>query len=1100
MENTDAPETGPSEETPIDRKPRNRGRRAWFWLRGVWLLAMIPVVFALIAAVTLIDREITAPSWVKNRLADRAELALAGGSVRFEAIKLVVGSDLHPRVRLHNAVLTDAAGQDVARVDQIAGLLSPRGVLFEGKALLQDITLTGAQFDLRRDATGALAWSFGDGGATYGAVDPADLLAQLDAAFARPELEALETIRAEDLVISLADARTGQTWAGQSEAIDLDLRGEERRLTASLAVRGTAAEMTTVAFDLTNPKDGSPSDVSLSVSDISARDVAAQADGLAWLGGVDAPASLSMQTRIASDGTLDPVAVRLSLEEGTIAMPGIVAPLALTEAVADVILDPQAGIAQIEAMSVRSELAEFDANGQFLLEESADGPPQMIGQLAFANIRTLIPGLFEEDLTFDGAHLDVRFRREPLRIDLGQLTITDPVLPLRVTGQIEQGDAGWITALDAYAPKLSRNAILAHWPLDRAPKARAWLSSNLLTGEVTEVNGGLRLRVDEAPQWSLGFGFQDAELRILRDTPHIKEATGFANIQDGNFALSMMDGHITAAQGGRIELAGSTVTIPDMRIKGGPLNVALDGESTITAVLSVLEASPIRLMQRAQLPVAVADGRAAVRGTIEFPRRNPVDPDTVRYDVRADLSRVSSRRLIPDRVLEAAALRLEVDNAGLNIVGRARLDGVPLRGRYDQTFGDPTTRVSADVGLSQASLDAFGIALPPGSVSGEGTGRLDLALRRGAPPAFTLTSDLRGLRVSVPAVGWSKSPDTEGALSVTGTLGARAEVTELRISGGGLFARGSVALSEQGGFQAARFRQLQIGNWFNAPVTLRGRGAGRAPAVEIAGGTLDLRQARLATSGGTGGNGGPVAIALDRLQVTQGIALDNFRGEFSGAGGFSGTFTGNVNGGPEVRGTVVPQDGRSAIRLQSEDAGGVARAAGFVRGAAGGRLDVTMTPTGGEGTFNGALSIRSIRLRDAPTMAALLDAISVIGLLQQLDGQGLAFDEVDARFRLTPTQVVLSEASAVGPGLGISLDGIYTLASKQMDFQGVISPLYLINGIGSFLTRKGEGLIGFNFTVRGDAAAPNVGVNPLSALTPGMFREIFRRPPPVITQ
>jgi len=50
------------------------------------------------------------------------------------------------------------------------------------------------------------------------------------------------------------------------------------------------------------------------------------------------------------------------------------------------------------------------------------------------------------------------------------------------------------------------------------------------------------------------------------------------------------------------------------------------------------------------------------------------------------------------------------------------------------------------------------------------------------------------------------------------------------------------------------------------------------------------------------------------------------------------------------------------------------------------------------------------------------------------------------------------------------------------------------------LTRKGEGLIGFNFTVRGDSAAPQVGVNPLSALTPGMFREIFRRPPPQVGQ
>jgi hypothetical protein len=133
-------------------------------------------------------------------------------------------------------------------------------------------------------------------------------------------------------------------------------------------------------------------------------------------------------------------------------------------------------------------------------------------------------------------------------------------------------------------------------------------------------------------------------------------------------------------------------------------------------------------------------------------------------------------------------------------------------------------------------------------------------------------------------------------------------------------------------------------------------------------------------------------------------------------------------------------------------------------------------------------------------MAALLDAISVVGLLQQLDGQGLAFDAVDATFRLTPDQVIVTQSSATGPGLGVSLDGIYALATKSVDFQGVISPFYILNQIGSVLTRPGEGLIGFNFNIRGTAANPSVSVNPLSALTPGMFREIFRRAPPEVSQ
>ena len=62
----------------------------------------------------------------------------------------------------------------------------------------------------------------------------------------------------------------------------------------------------------------------------------------------------------------------------------------------------------------------------------------------------------------------------------------------------------------------------------------------------------------------------------------------------------------------------------------------------------------------------------------------------------------------------------------------------------------------------------------------------------------------------------------------------------------------------------------------------------------------------------------------------------------------------------------------------------------------------------------------------------------------------------------------------------------------------MISPLYLLNGIGSVLTRAGEGLFGFNYKLRGVAGAPKVSVNPLSILTPGMFRDLFRAAPPTL--
>ena len=130
-------------------------------------------------------------------------------------------------------------------------------------------------------------------------------------------------------------------------------------------------------------------------------------------------------------------------------------------------------------------------------------------------------------------------------------------------------------------------------------------------------------------------------------------------------------------------------------------------------------------------------------------------------------------------------------------------------------------------------------------------------------------------------------------------------------------------------------------------------------------------------------------------------------------------------------------------------------------------------------------------------MAELLAAVSIVGLLEQIEEEGIRFGDVEGRFRLDPKAVTLYRSSAVGASMGISLDGYYDLAGGTIDMQGVLSPLYILNVIGRiFSARDGEGLVGFNFTLTGDVDDPEIDINPLSILTPGVFREIFRRPPP----
>jgi hypothetical protein len=735
------------------------------------------------------------------------------------------------------------------------------------------------------------------------------------------------------------------------------------------------------------------------------------------------------------------------------------------------------------------------------LREFRDGFPRaLLAQVQFRDMAIKPPGFFDAPPQIPQAAVDLRLSLDPFRVEVGQVVVIDGDTRMLGSADVVATDAGWQVAIDAQVDKIAPERFVAFWPLTMKPRTRQWLVNNLSDGQLTDIITGIRIRPERENQLALGFAFADSTIKYLRYLPPITRAKGVGSLENSSFVISLDEGVVQAPEGGPMQLAGTDFTIVDLRLKPSPAILNLKVDSAITAGLSILNQRPFEYMDKANLPVTIADGRAITRGQVTWPLEPRPGPGAVLFDMTADLRRVRSETLIEGRTFVAPRLEVKASRAGVNIAGPVRVGEVAAVGAWDQRFGDPErpgSRVLADVALSQNFLDEFGIALPPGTIGGTGTGELSVDFQRGAQPAFRLTSDLRGMTVGIPAVGWSKGPRTQGNLLVAGTLGSVPTINTLQLGGGGLQAEGRIDLSANGQLEAARFSRLRVGNWFNAPITLRGRGPGQPLGVEIQGGSLDLRNARF---GAGQGESGPVSIALDRLQVTEGISLTNFRGDFRSQDGFRGQFTGQMNGAAQVRGTVAPRDGRSAVQLRSDDAGGVLRASGLMRNAVGGVADLTLLPSGGAGTFDGTLRVRNIRVRDAPGIAALLDAISVVGLLQQLDGQGLAFDEVDARFRLTPNQVIISEASAVGPGLGISVDGLYTLASKQIDLQGVVSPFFLVNSIGSFLTRKGEGLIGFNYTVRGTSDAPQVGVNPLSALTPGMFREIFRRPAPDISQ
>ncbi|RBI74616.1 hypothetical protein DQW77_06630 [Roseovarius sp. TE539] len=1105
-----------------DHHRRRRRRRAG--LVSLFSLALVAGAGAVLAW-SYLGTPLSAPDWMRDRIEARLDAAVPDLQVDLDEVTLVVERGWRPRVRVRDVTLATDGGAPLATLSELGGSVALRPLL-RGELRPGTIRVSGVRLVVRRGSGGSVDVSTetraGDGAAAGAPPDGTertmDLLAlagRIDAALQRPDFASLDRVELGNLTVRYEDRRTGQAWTLDGGRMELERNDGELQLRGDFALLGARAYVTTLEMNYASRIGEAGARFGFSFEDMPAGDIAGQSPSLAWLGALEAPISGSLRASVDAAGALGPLNATLQIGAGVVQPTEATKPVPFTSARSYFTYDPVAESMRFDELSVESRWGDLRAEGTaFLLgvEEGDGWPSELLAQIKVTEISANPADLYPAPVTMDEASLDMRLRLDPFTLDVGQVALSDQGQLLVMEGAFEAREEGWNVALDGRMDAISPDRLLDLWPVSVKAKTREWINENVRQAKLSNLQVAVRSAPKHRPDLFLGFDFEGLETRFMKTMPPIREAAGHASLYDQRFVIHAERGHVVAAQGGRVDISGTSFEVPDVRVKRGPAQVLLRTESTITALLSLLDEDPFNFLSKAGQPVTLADGRAEMSGQLDFLLKQNLQPEEVAFDVSGMLGSVRSEVLVPGRVLAAAQLEVTADNRLLTVGGQGRIDQVPVSGVWENPLGRPGepatgSSLTGQIELSERFADAFRLGLPPGSISGQGRGRFEIDLERDSPAAFRFGSDLAGVGLKLDRLGWEMTPEQTGALEVSGRLGEPPEIDRLSLNAPGMVALGSVSLTPAGQLDRALFSQVEVGGWLKAPVELVGRGPGRPPAVKVTGGEVDMRRTTLA------GNpdapppelaeaeaGAPVTLELDRLQISDGIALTGFSADLDAVGGLEGTFTGRVNDGAAINGRVVPRDGRSAFRIGSEDAGGVLGSAGLLRQARDGTMDLVLVPGKEPGSYEGQLLARNLRLKDAPALAALLNALSVVGILEQLEGDGIHFGQVDARFRLTPERVTLQSGSAVGASMGISMDGYYSMESGLMDMQGVVSPLYMFNAIGGLFTRRGEGLVGFNYVLRGTAEEPRVQVNPLSILTPGMFREIFRRPPPGVSR
>jgi hypothetical protein len=215
-----------------------------------------------------------------------------------------------------------------------------------------------------------------------------------------------------------------------------------------------------------------------------------------------------------------------------------------------------------------------------------------------------------------------------------------------------------------------------------------------------------------------------------------------------------------------------------------------------------------------------------------------------------------------------------------------------------------------------------------------------------------------------------------------------------------------------------------------------------------------------------------------------------------------------LEGGKPFAAVLRPEPGQPRrLRAESLDAGQLFKLVGFYPNAVGGlmTLDVNLD---GQGAVErqGTLWARDFVVLGDPIISEVLqsaDGPQPGAARRTVMREQLEFEIMRVPFSVGHGQFVMHDAAIRGLLVSAHIRGKVDFRQQTLNVGGTYVPMSGLMRVpaeipllGQLLTGpRGEGLFGITFAIQGSMARPDVIVNPLSLITPGIFREIFQMGP-----
>lgn len=671
------------------------------------------------------------------------------------------------------------------------------------------------------------------------------------------------------------------------------------------------------------------------------------------------------------------------------------------------------------------------------------------------------------------------------------------------------------------------------WPQGLSPKPRYWVVHQLSRGTAnhvtTQMQGlisfdpGGKISHFEIPHIQGDIEANGVTVDYFGKLPPVVDVKGTCRFNRKQFFINA----VGIANG--IHLKAGKIVINDLHDQDQTIDIKLDLEGPVRNSLEIVDAEPLNFAKKLGLDCARISGLAKTHLHLAFPLETGLNLNLINVKAQSQIQEGSFLYELQVEgkpfKLDQGTFILDVTKESLEMKGSGHLQGVPTEIEWQEYFVDENIpfrrRFLLEGKLNLGNLKDFGVAVSD-YLSGQAEGHVHYTLSPNKVEIMEGFADLTSAVMVSPVLLWQKEKGKAAHLKFKlrkDQPQASFILDEASLIGPDLAMVINGKSSKQG--NVYQVDHLQIGaNQLKATIQYDKEGLLHAL---IQGKALDLShilddsapEPLIKPSSSKDSKSDSqikVNLLLDEVWLGKENAIRQVSGEM--------LYHGDTLMGANLRGkarhneesislhmTPLSQD-RQQFTLESGDGGHLLEMLGGGYDVEGGNLVIQGIKTiknkrKEEGAKDweivGKVSIDNFVINKAPLLARLLSAASLQGIVNIFSGRGIHFHKGETDFSLTPENLKLKKVRLISPSIGLLLQGSIDRLHHKINFAGELIPLYIVNTflaqiplVGNWISGgREDGIFMTHFTLSGDRQNPDLAINPITTVTPGLMREFM---------